>query len=146
MRDSENATTGFPSSNATWVGSAAPSVIFATADKRTERPSGRLMEKSRSAFTSATVPTVRITCWLPSSSALPPARSTWMRASCCDTSPAVTPKACKALASRSTRAWRSMPPTRLTTATPGTPYIALLTSRSTNQLSSSGGMLGATTA
>src|SRR3546814_16930997 len=39
VRDIENATTGSPSSRATSVGSAAASVIRATSDSRTARPS-----------------------------------------------------------------------------------------------------------
>jgi hypothetical protein len=91
VRDSENATTGLPSSSATWLGSAAPSLMLASDDRRSARPSGRLIEKSRSAAASSMVPTVRITCCAPAISVLPPGRSAWMRASCCDTCPAVMP-------------------------------------------------------
>ena len=62
---------------------------------------------------------------VPAHSVRPPGRSSWMRASCCDTSPAVMPSDCSARGSRSTRTSRSTPPVRATEPTPRMPIHRL---------------------
>ncbi|MGY4514580.1 hypothetical protein ACVWWW_000148 [Lysobacter sp. HA18] len=91
MRDTENATTGLPSSSATCVGSATESLMRASVPSRTARPSGKVIAKFSSSRASLTVAIVRSTCCPPPTSDLPLGRSTCERASCAFTAPAVVP-------------------------------------------------------